>query len=85
MKTIKLPLDLYDVPPGTKIYNEDKTQAWILMLRQLPAKLVHVQPDAFHVVEIPLLVKTPTNSVSYIFPDSALQANGGTLYYEEEA
>lgn len=85
MKTIKLPLDLYDVPPGTKIYNEDQTRFWILFYRQVVAKLDNVEPDTFHRATIPMLVNPETDTMGYLFPDSVIQAQGGTLFYEEEA
>lgn len=85
MKTIKLPLDLYDIPPGTKIYNKDQTKFWILFYRQVVAKLDNVEPDSFHLATIPMLVNPEADTMGYLFPDSVIQVNGGTLYYEEEA
>lgn len=80
MKTIKHPLDVFDVPDGTVIYNDDRTKSWTLCFENVLAKIKGT--------DIPRHVSVATftsEDGAITFPLDAIADNGGTLYYEEEA
>lgn len=79
MKTIKHPLDVFDVPDGTVIYNADRTKSWTLFFENVLGK-INGSPSIRHVS-----IATLNSEDDVItFPLDAIADNGGTLYYEVE-